>query len=1632
MSAAKNLGSANTTSRPELAILEPQALGAWMPELKLELDEERSFYHAPLLDRDIVDDLERALDPHTGIKDEHLGDATRLSLARWARVHCAQQSRCEAALAGLRDPSIAASHSEPDNELWDRSKDLLALRAQCEDASRSLRQRCWAAIELGLLQQECGHPIEDALESFMCALKFIPAHLVALELAWRCAAANQDKDLARDLLGQRLSLAKSLKLPEDPGLRRCMGALWSKADEVREHLDHIHELSPNDIQVAHRRIAWAFMDGQFDRLSDLFWTLAGQEDGNRELRISALHMCMLTAPTQDPTDPDLVSAVLSAFVQASDEDDHVAVGAIAMMRELADCCGPQLLENDPPHQKRLRHALGVLAEKIDDPRDQALIHEQLARMNLRALRNDARSVLTASEIAPVLHNLQVCSDLLPDLRWNREATAEVLARVQNYPALAQHFESWASDCTHSKERASLLLRAGRVYEYDLGEYALALECYRQAHAEQPRNPECLRSLGGCYARCGQWNDAASVLQQQIEQSTDPFEREHSLRRLVNIARYEIQDADLALASLQQIIEQRPDDLGSLYLTASIARREDRMGVLVDALERLLGLTKDPTSQSVLASELAFVLDHRLDRHEEAIQWHTHALCANSAYAPSRRELTRLHLAQGEDQDALALLMDEDPEEMGPERLFPALLIAQRLPASHPLRLEIYTAAADQLSPSPALHTESARMLMDAEDYRRAYTLLERLPESSFAPLAAEQHYELGRASHGLETHDSEHASHWKQTTMRHWHRCLELEPAHYAALDGLYQVYTRLGDLQGLDQLYEKVAEHLDPVSRVQILAHRARMACLDPERKDNARALYEQALMLRPGDGVLRFELEQVLRSKSSARALFNNLVRQAGEISDPTLKSALAIAAAETLLDASSGAELKTVGRLVLSALKSDPGNPHAVALLEHVLNLDPSVVPVRAAVSARAVRAQSDEERAVFFAESAELLERGNFFRDAKVAYQAAQELVVGTGVLEESIDRMQRAMQGAGAQRDPNQPPRRPSGSQVSTDQQLAVQRAIEEDNEELAARIVAQITTQLAHDPDQPDAIYLLVQLASAHLQRAVILRSLAQLFVRLTKRGCRYRAGVLLGIHSEDPAQGASYLNAALIAKPDGLSAREALLGRYREMGQLQKQAETIRALLAHPRFAEARKPALQRELVLLLANDDSASAEALQHCAELLREHTRDATLIQLYSQLLEKQERFIDAAHALEPLLIEQPSTALVHAVRLRQAQLYARRMDTFDAAMTAVQTAITAAPDHADTLELFLALCEQTGRAQELDPHIEPIRIATVSRITLGNTTLKDLDNLSRLLSSRQHPAKRRVQVLHEALAPQTLSPKSLQGAGRLNGPLFRDPESRIRSRSSQESSDLMELLALLDPHMLEFTSTIDELNPAHVVPLPLEAVASQLGALVHSLADAMKVEAPVLTACSSSGVVAWISKSTPELRITRRLWASGDLEVGVGALYLAAARYLNGGSMIRTLSARNMDLVLAAAFDLAGVFHPLTAEPEANALEQMKQALGQKLKGGPLRALQRKCIAMQELDLAPGSAKEACLKSDLRLAVLLSKDPRTVLLTAAALDDQHFGTPIERICQSPIASALLGDFLSDDAMNRDAKR
>jgi tetratricopeptide (TPR) repeat protein len=247
-----------------------------------------------------------------------------------------------------------------------------------------------------------------------------------------------------------------------------------------------------------------------------------------------------------------------------------------------------------------------LAAFKDDPREQAILREQVARLRweasplaakqsaladdgtLRRLGDEEpeQDPLPDDEHDALRHletDLRFVRRYLPEQRWVWQALASVLRRLTDTPALIAHLTEWAQSRSHGAERATVLLQLGFVHEKFEHDLSRAAEVYELAVAEDPKNTACLRALGSIYERMRRWSHAAAILQRQVRETNDAPERLAALRRVATIAEQELRDVDLAIATLQEIAQIDQDDVLSLFQLATLCRKHDRPTILIQTL-----------------------------------------------------------------------------------------------------------------------------------------------------------------------------------------------------------------------------------------------------------------------------------------------------------------------------------------------------------------------------------------------------------------------------------------------------------------------------------------------------------------------------------------------------------------------------------------------------------------------------------------------------------------------------------------------------------------------------------------------------------------------------------------------------------------------------------------------------------------------------------------------------------------------------------------------------------------------------------------------------------------------------------------------------------------------------------------
>ena len=150
---------------------------------------------------------------------------------------------------------------------------------------------------------------------------------------------------------------------------------------------------------------------------------------------------------------------------------------------------------------------------------------------------------------------------------------------------------------------------------DAGDYAGSLEILQSLAAERTKDPEVQYRYGLALVRTGQPSLAIWSLRRAMD---DPAWLERASRELARSA-ISTANADAAVAAMDRLLEQKPDDLDALVLRAKakIATRRDFEGALADA-ERVI--EKDPDHNDALVMRaVALLMLTRTDEAEVALK-----------------------------------------------------------------------------------------------------------------------------------------------------------------------------------------------------------------------------------------------------------------------------------------------------------------------------------------------------------------------------------------------------------------------------------------------------------------------------------------------------------------------------------------------------------------------------------------------------------------------------------------------------------------------------------------------------------------------------------------------------------------------------------------------------------------------------------------------------------------------------------------------------------------------------------------------------------------------------------------------------------------------------------------------------
>ena len=1423
--------------------------------------------------------------------------------------------------------------------------ELAELEATARDESQPAHLRVAAWIEFGQLCEERTPSRKRALQAYQAALELDEDNPVALALATAGARADENIEAAIHYLRRQVDLAKSDR--HKVALLLDLADLLADPQDQLAVLEQAHQCGPREEAVLRRLSRALAALGDRERLGELYRELARVAEDPISAS-TALHLAFLTWAEEGHDVSELVLELAERSPEHGDDAEVLApLAEVALYVEQHISSG-----GDPAGLPENLKVLSRLSRALDDPREQALVREQLARIRLAQLRRELDTKPAPADTATGLPKLDearttMCDNLeadlrfclvhLPEHRWVREALAEVLELRGNQPALVLHLQEWARTQSAGPGRAAILLRLGTVHEERGRDLARAAEIYELAVAEDPDNPNCLRAVGRVYEKMRRWPQAVAALRRQAKESDDLPERLAALRRVASLAEHELGDIDLAISALEEVAQRDPDDLLTLYQLATLCRKARRPTVLISALEQLCERVDDDVARTAVLVELGEVQELHLKQRAAARTCYERALQLTPGYTPALRALGRLYRDNG-DLDGLIGLLDPKVDTVTD----PAVLA---LKAGRVCFEEIgdveraieHLQTAYETNPDLVPARELLLQLLTASGkIERAYDLLRAQDPPKSPSLCADYHYRLGllaeASARGGEPRARRELHPLEDAALQHYRAALAQQSDHGLAYERSRRLLVAHNDNANLARLIENLVPAEHAVGRSVLHVHLSRLHVAGGDTAI-ARRAYEEALAAAPDDAIVRHEFEGLLRLLGDRKSLPALYLRGAKDTEDTHLKATLLVEAAELLLSTGEDEDYDVAGRAILQALQVDPGNPYAVRHLERLLSDPDSPFVVKDAVSARAVRAQSDAERAIFYVESAELLERVGAWGQARRAYLAAKSALPTLAPAE------------LGLQRTTSEKRRTAAATSTRTSVHVLVAEAREatvaagrgdEAARQKALTVVAEVLQRDAHNRD---AIAIARTLAGQPGDAEPVIELLKDTFRRLDNLELQYELGLFLGEHAVKLDEAVRYYQAASAAKPHGRRALRGLVNAYRQMGDDRQAAAATERLLELFEPGEPSAIDLRMGIANFLSANPETLPRALEHARVVLQARPDDARAIGLMADLLERSDKQVEAAQLLDRLVSRERNRERLHDIYLRKAKLLADVPDQGTEALAAIERAAALSPGNRDTITLLIEQLSRVGQTARVATYLPPIRSALQANIARGAVSLRDLNLLSKVAAPQNEDLSQMARVLLAALEPGgTAVAKARVASATGWRRLLGDAAMRRNLYADGETAHLHALLQAVDGVVARLPREFPGLGGGETGPIPAEATAKALVEHARHLADVLGLRAPRLGTSSTHNAALLQQDPICTIRLGANLWNQGEPDAWRGLLALGAARWALGAARARALSPPNLDLLIAACFEVVDVFNPTTAEPDPHKLRDLVTNLG----------------------------------------------------------------------------------------------
>ncbi|MGB5268369.1 MAG: tetratricopeptide repeat protein [Polyangiales bacterium] len=576
-------------------VYEIQANHATAPERRMAL-----FHEIAKLKEFSLSDLHGAFESYARAFREDAGDPkARAELERLGEAVGAAD-----ALAGVYE-EVAASSDEPDVAI-----DLL-LRAA------------------GIREDDLGQ-IERAVEHYEKVLELDPEHQQSADALERLfQRAERYEDLARiyrrkakmlpSSADQREQLVKAAAIYED--------ILERPADAIAVH-QQVLEVDPGDLQSLDRLVELQTQLGKWSPLLETYERKAEvvtDPDARKELFLG-----MGQIYEGQLEDPDKAIDAYQRVLEIDPDD----LSALANLDALFESTGQwrellQVLERqseltvDGEARTELRFRIGELwRTQLEDPIQAIEIYRDiLAETPVHQPTLDALTKMMNDAVEPLAA---------------AEALEQVYLQVGEYRKLAEVREAQVRFNEDPSERVEMLHQLAEIYELQLEDPPSAFSAFVRALPLDRGNELTLASVERLAEHTGNWHEAASRFDAEVQKMKDEFPDEvvHLAKRSAVINEVQLDDVDAAIARYQFVVDVDSSNVEAIEALDRLYEQTERWDELAATLKKEAAVATTPDDILNLQFRTGQIFQNQLGNMDSAIEQYREIIAAAPEFSPA--------------------------------------------------------------------------------------------------------------------------------------------------------------------------------------------------------------------------------------------------------------------------------------------------------------------------------------------------------------------------------------------------------------------------------------------------------------------------------------------------------------------------------------------------------------------------------------------------------------------------------------------------------------------------------------------------------------------------------------------------------------------------------------------------------------------------------------------------------------------------------------------------------------------------------------------------------------------------------------------------------------------------------------